>query len=73
MREKPITNPDCQNEDPKYWSKVLKTHGLGMDRGASTHKISLRGGINELVVVEKEEYEQESGRVRPSGRGPDKV
>jgi len=44
-----------------------------MDRGAATHKVSLRGGINELVVVEKEEYEHESGHVKPSGHGPDKV
>lgn len=73
MRDKPITNPDRQNEDPRYWAKVLKTHGLGMDRGKSANKVSLRGGINELVVVEKEEYEQESGRVRPSGHGPGKV
>ena len=72
MKEKPITNPDCQNEDPRYWAKVLKTHGLGMDRGKSANKVSLRGGINELVVTEKEEYERETGHTRLRGHGPDK-
>lgn len=29
---KKITKPDITNEDPKYWEKVLDSHGLGKTR-----------------------------------------
>lgn len=29
---KKITKPDVKNEDPRYWEKVLDSHGLGKTR-----------------------------------------
>lgn len=30
---KPITNPNVNNEDPKYWEEVLESHDLSLSRG----------------------------------------
>ena len=69
---KPISNPDTHNEDPEYWEKVLSSYNLGMSRGHRPNRNSFRGGINELVVVERQELDKDSGRVIPKGHGPDK-
>lgn len=68
----PIEKPDTSNLDPKYWDKVLKSHGLGVNAGAvPSRKVSFIGGINNLVGKEEEEYRKESGKVDPNGHGPD--
>lgn len=70
-RIKPILDPDRQNLSETYWNDVLASHGLSMDRGKATHKVSLRGGITELVVAEKIQYQKDSGQTKPPGKGPD--
>jgi hypothetical protein len=67
----PIANPDVTNEDPRYWDKVLLSHGLGINAGAvPSRKVSFIGGINNLVGKEEEEIRKESGQVDPQGHGP---
>lgn len=69
---RPITGPNIKNEDKSYWERVLASHGLGMNKGHRPNRTSFRGGINELVIAEEQEYEHETGVVKPSGHGPDK-
>lgn len=35
---KPITDPDLTRTDKEYWEMVLKSHGLGMNRGVTQVK-----------------------------------
>jgi hypothetical protein len=67
----PITNPNLEDCSEKYWEQVLESFGLGLNRGHRPGKASLRGGINELVKIEELQYEHETGKVKPQGRGPD--
>jgi hypothetical protein len=70
---RPITDPNTESTDLKYWDKVLKTHGLSMSAGAvPSRKVSFVGGLNNLVSVEEQDIKEESGKVKPSGNGPDK-
>jgi hypothetical protein len=68
---KPIENPDTEREDSEYWDKVLASHGLGMNRGHRPNRTSFRGGINELVVTERQQLDKDTGIVKPPGHGPD--
>lgn len=78
--------PDTTNTDPAYWEKVLRSHNLSVNRGAhpqtkiryndgEIEKVDVVlsvGGLNNLVGVEEQEYRIASGKVKPSGHGPDK-
>jgi len=67
-----ITNPDVTNENPRYWEQVLASHGLAMSAGSPSRKMVPNvGNINDLVKLENAVYEQETGRVKPKGHGPD--
>lgn len=68
---KPIIDPNTEETDPAYWERVLASHGLGMNRGHRPNRTSFRGGINELVVTERQELDKETGNVKPPGHGPD--
>ena len=70
---RPIKNPDQSCEDVEYWNQVLKSHGLSMSAGSvPSRKVSLVGGLNNLVGVEEQELREETGKVKPAGAGPDK-
>jgi hypothetical protein len=73
---KPIIEPDTQNESREYWETVLQSHGLGMRRGEAPHidalsRVLFVGGVNELEGIEEQELRDSTGRVKPSGKGPD--
>jgi hypothetical protein len=69
---KPIENPDITNEDPKYWERVLLSHGLSPNAGAvPSRKVSFIGGLNNLVGKEEEEERKATGQVIPKGHGPE--
>ena len=82
----PITNPDTTSTDPKYWEKVLTSHGLSAEKGRSPRMWINRGteleelvrrelfvgGVNEIIGIDEEEFRKESGQVRPKGAGPDR-
>jgi len=72
MKQEPITNPDTENTDPKYWERVLKTHNLAMTRGSNQDSVSYQGTIKDLIKLDTGMYEKETGRVVPKGHGPDK-
>lgn len=80
----PITDPDLQNEDPSYWDKILKSHGLSMERASRpriwvnkrTHReerIVLVGNSNDLEDIAEKTAKLPSGgkKVKPSGHQPD--
>jgi hypothetical protein len=70
---RPIKNPDTENTDGEYWNRVLKSHGLSMSAGSvPSRKVSFVGGINNLVSIEEQEIKEETGVVKPPGKGPDK-
>lgn len=79
-RMRPIKKPDTENTDPKYWDKVLTSHGLSMERGKPPlirmpdgrrlRMILYVGGIQELDSL-MEEMAGRNGRVTPEGHGPD--
>lgn len=80
----PIINPDLNNEDVLYWDKILKSHGLSMDR-ASRPQIRIRrhrqreervvfvGNSNDLEDIAEKTAKLPSGgrHVKPSGHQPD--
>lgn len=70
---RPIKNPDEKCEDVEYWNRVLKSHGLSMSAGSvPSRKVSFVGGLGNLVSVEEQDIKEESGKVKPSGHGPDR-
>ena len=61
-------------ESSEYWDKVLLDHGLGVERGRNTSKVSLRGDLNDLVKTETAMAEKRvyGGRkVKPTGAQPE--
>lgn len=85
MKRQPITNPDTSNVSQDYWDSVLTSYGLSAERGRAPRKWINRGtDLEELVRlevhvgrsqnlegVEEQEIRRETGRVTPTGRGPD--
>lgn len=82
----PILAPDTTNEDPKYWEKVLATHGLDMREGeppqvyagngvgSSARQLSqvlYIGGLNNLVGKELTQQKRKLGKIRRLGAAPD--
>jgi hypothetical protein len=57
-------------EDRDYWEQVLHDHRLGMGRGRSS-KVDYYGGSQELYLTEKKAISEKTGRVDPSGAGPE--
>jgi hypothetical protein len=57
-------------EHREYWEQVLHDHRLGMGRGRSS-KVDYYGGSQELDLTEKEVVSKKTGRVNPSGAGPE--
>jgi hypothetical protein len=45
---KPIKNPDINRTDKAYWEMILKSHGLGMNRGTT------KAGPPKITKNEKE-------------------
>lgn len=82
---RPIKKPDTSNESITYWDKVLSSYGLSKDRGLPPQFWVERGTDQEKKVrqalsvgnsfnisnIEEEQYRKRSGKVRPSGHGPD--
>jgi hypothetical protein len=69
----PINQPDLNNESAEYWELVLRSHNLSVDRGRVSRKmVSHVGGLNNLVGIEKEDFIDCTGQVKPTGKGPDK-
>lgn len=57
----------------RHWERVLASHGLSMNAGLhSSKKVSLVGGLNNLVGMEEEQYRKDLGAVPAKGAGPDR-
>ncbi len=72
---------DSSNTDPHYWDKVLQRCGLSMSRGKHLKTKTKRGdedrniipvgGTAELDAIAGQRQRKQSGKVSPSGHGPD--
>lgn len=60
---------DITNTSKLYWNKMLAKLNLSTKRGLN-HRISLYGGLTDLVRFEESESERKTGKVRPEGFGP---
>ena len=58
----------------QYWDNVLHDHNLGMDSGDGSSKTSGKrrveyaGGLNELEIIESQEFGKKSGRRKVEGQ-----
>jgi hypothetical protein len=50
---KPINNPDDLRTDNKYWALILRSHGLGMNRGTEKRISPEEKAIEESIAVAK--------------------
>lgn len=67
-------NVDSSNPDPKYWEEVLAQCGLSMNRGKflkSAGEFITAGGTAGLDAIDIQQQQKATGRVKPSGHGPD--
>jgi len=65
----PIEKPDPANDDPRYWEKVLASHGLDMNQGLDP-KLIYVGSLPDLQRIEERNARKATGRVTPGGYGP---
>lgn len=68
---KRIDNPDTDNEDLKYWAKVLKSHDLKATRGTDEDFICYVGGDDDLLRIADRQRRKTLGQKKPIGHGPD--
>jgi hypothetical protein len=71
---------DTTCTDPEYWESILSDEGLGMDEGMPPRKMIRgkrfrktfgAGTAIDLGRVAEENYGKKSGKVNPSGYGPE--
>lgn len=68
---KPIKEIDQTNESPEYWNSILKSFNLSMQRGYRPNVVTPIGGLFVLNKIDEKQAAKESGKVEPSGYGPD--
>ena len=80
MKTKKIKKPDLENIEQSYWEKVLSSHRLTMEKGRAPRfrrngkqirKVKFVGGMDNIEGVQEQQYRKRTGRVVPSGHGPD--
>jgi hypothetical protein len=82
---RPIRKPNIHNEDPAYWNRVLNSWGLPTEKGRPARVwenrgtpeetlgrvTSFMGDLNDLNDVQEKIRHKKSGKVNPSGHGPE--
>lgn len=82
---KPIENPDITNEDPDYWSDVLTSWDLSLEKGSPPRfwvnrdtetpilyrRLNFVGTSENLQGVQEQQFRRKLGKTSPSGTGSD--
>jgi hypothetical protein len=63
-RSKPIPPEeiDLTNTDKRYWDEILKSYGLGMDRGRNPSCLAYIGDVQDVDKLAKEKNFTAEGR-----------